>query len=305
MISFDVDDMDDYDHQFAGPPCPWLGHPAESPDEEYPEDEDFISATVSAVLMRELSRLGVADVFELFVDTGYDLFVCESGPDGPVPFLALEATWRAWEEMLDLILEGAPFVWIPPMEAPPLQRARQELPLLREEVDRALPEPSRGVALASLRRVEVLVDQMTAYRRDIRDSAEWTEAERDVYLNALREWSNEAGMRLDSLAELLQASGEAALAERVEDSAVSELARAHAFRFYRYSFPAASDSMHWDGLSADEQIRVVLKLDQESLMPTSFVAAELITQLPGTHATTSAALARTGLWDELVAMQTA
>lgn len=303
MISFDVDDIDDSDHQFAGPPCPWLGHPAESPDEEYPEDEDFISATVSAVLMRELAQLGAADVYELFVDTGYDLFVCESGPDGPVPFLALVATWRAWEEMLDHILEGALFVWIPPMEAPPLQRAIKELPLLREEVDRALPEPSRGVALASLRRVELLVDQMTAYRREMRDSVEWTETERDVYLNALREWSREAGMRLDSLAELLQASGQAALAARVEDSAASELARAHAFNFYRYSFPAASDSMHWDGLSADEQIRVVLKLDEERLMPSSFLAAELITRHPGTLAATSAALALTGLWEELLALK--
>lgn len=303
MIRFVVDDIDDYDQQFAGPPCPWLGHPAESPDEEYPEDEDFISATVTAVLMRELAQLGVADVYELFVDTGYDLFVCEPGSEGPVPFVAMEATWRAWDEMLDHILETASHAWLPPMEAPPLQRASAELPLLREEVANGLLEPSRGVALASLRRVELLVDQMTAYRREMRDSVEWTEAERDGYLNALREWSKEAGMRLDSLAELLQASGQAALAARVEDSAVSELARAHAFSFYRYSFPAASDSMHWDGLSADEQMRVVLKLDEERLMPSSFLAAELITRHPGTLAATLAALALTGLWEELLALR--
>ena len=300
MIWFDVDDVDDYDLQTSGPPCPLLGQAAEVPDEEIPEEEDFISGTVAAVVMRELADLGAARAYSLEVEGGYLFFMCEDGPVGPVPFVGMEASWVAWEEMLYHVLERARYVWVPPMDAPPLQQARRDISLLAQELSTDLSEPARGEALAALERVESLSDRMISYRReadsDAVDGLELSEAE---YMAELEELVARVQNEFEVLVDVLQRDGRSDLADRLQDSSVYEIASAAAYHFRRLEFPAVADSMHWQGLSAENQVQVVLKLDEEHLHPSSFLSAVLIQQHPGTLPETQAALALTNLWEEL------
>jgi hypothetical protein len=260
-------------------------------------DQGSASGAVAATALHELVSAGRAEVrWESFAGD-YWLEVSAPMPMGPEPIIYINSDSindcsRALGDAL-----GNLECWLPWTSSRRFARGRDAFASIRDTLQNELAGPDLDRALDLLSGIEASVRQLETASFSGHLSSPDDESVRWEYDVSLARVSRDNQDRVSALDELLCENGLSDLAEQVTDGDLAYAHSADEGSSNRVTVTPTEGPLSWDGLSADQQVSLILQLNEEH-HPSAFLAAELISRHPGTHESAVAALALTALWSE-------